>query len=903
MIKKLYLGLLPLFVFLQINVTKAQMVGTDAYIQGTSVEIGINGLGGYEGVNQTTSPPPVGYHARGVFLPFGFVANPQVNAWATYDGDFFTPGSPENGWGFQIGATTGSINSKGNNCTGLQQINGAFTNWSHLFNCYNATWEGDFTSATDLHFTISYDLVQTDLFYTTTVSIKNNTAATIPDLYYYRNVDPDNNEEISGTFTTTQTIVSQPASGCNLAHVQATSPTPWNSYLGFAAIGANWRADYGGFSNRAAADLWTGLGFTQTVGATNTADEAISLAYRIQNLAPGATETFKFVVILDPLSATAAINNLLYLSYPGSLTAPPSVCTPYADTIRTCGGPVPINIAGPIVGDFSWTWTPTTGLTPITGPSVSANPSVTTTYTAVGTPLSACVTPVSLTFVVLITPGGGIAPYITPVAPVCITTPPFNFVADTLGGVWSGTGISPTGTFNPATAGAGTYLITYTTTNTCNPMDTTYITVSGSDPTITPHIPVCAGSAPYTLTAASTGGVWSGGGISPTGVFTPSTPGTFVITYTLSGLCAAIDTVTLVVNPTVPPITGISYITPVCISGTNPTPITVVGFTAGGVYSSTPAGLSLNTGTGVVNLAGSTPGTYTITYSYAATGCGPAGSSNTTLVITPLIIPTLGFSYPTVCVSDTNAYPILVVGFTGGGTYSSTSGLVINPTTGVVNVNGSTPGTYTVTYTVIGSNTLCTANGSNTATITIKPLPLITISSDQTIFLGQNTALFTGGGGTYSWSPIQGLNNTTNDTVIASPATTTLYCVTVTNLGCIDSLCVKVTVDIPCPSNRNMGVPNAFTPNGDGINDELCLDGWDDCISKFEIRIFDRWGEKVFESKNPDFCWDGVYKGKPLDPAVFVYYITAVYNVDGAFPTSSTSVIKVNKTGNISLIR
>ncbi len=898
MLKRIFLSCAILLLSLY---TKAQMVGTDAYIQGTSVEIGINGLGGYEGVNQTTSPPPAGYHARGTFLPFGFIANPQVNSWATYDGDFFTPGSPENGWGFQIGSTTGSANSRGNNCAGLQQINGSFTNWSHNFNCYNATWEGDYTSATDIHFTISYDLVQTDLFYTTTVSITNNTTATIPDLYYYRNVDPDNNEEISGTFTTTQTIVSQPASGCNLAHVQATSPTPWNSYLGFAAIGANWRADYGGFSNRAAADLWTGLGFTQTVGATNTADEGISLAYRIQNLAPGATETFKFVVILDPSSATAAINNLLYLSYPGSLTAPPSVCTPYADTIRTCGGPVPINIAGPIVGDFSWTWTPTTGLTPITGPSVSANPSVTTTYTAVGTPLSACVTPVSLTFVVLITPGGGTAPYITPVAPVCITTPPFNFVADTLGGVWSGTGISPTGTFNPATAGAGTYLITYTTTNTCNPIDTTYITVSGSDPTITTHIPVCAGSSPYTLTAASTGGVWSGGGISPTGVFTPSTAGTFVITYTLSGLCAATDTVTLVVNPTVPPITGISYITPVCISGTNPTPIPVSGFTVGGVYSSTP-GLSLNTGTGVVNLAGSTPGTYTITYSYAATVCGPAGSSSTTLVITPLIVPVLGFSYNSVCVDGVDPSPITVAGFTTGGVYSC-PGLSINPATGVIDLSSSSPGTYTVTYTVTGSSVLCTSGGTSTSTITIKPLPVIIISSDQTIFLGQSTLIFASGGTIYNWSPSQGLNTTTNDSAIASPVVTTTYCVGVSSLGCIDTMCVKVNVEIPCPSNRNMGVPNAFTPNGDGNNDQLCLDGWDDCISNFEIRIFDRWGEKVFESKNPGFCWDGVYKGKPLDPAVFVYYITASYNVDGVLPTSQTSTTKVNKTGNISLIR
>src|ERR1700746_1123646 len=214
-----YTLLLVLSLFTNIHTTKAQIVGTEAYIQGTSVEIGISGLGGFEGSNTTIAPAPAGYHGRsGGAALFGFVANPQLNNWlgSNYDGDFFTPGSPENGWGFQIGAATGSSTSKGNNSTGLQQINGAITGWNHTFNCYTADWEGDYTSATDLHFHINYFLQQTDLYYTTTVSITNNTSATIPDMYYYRNVDPDNNETVGAGFTTQNTIVSQPGAGCNL---------------------------------------------------------------------------------------------------------------------------------------------------------------------------------------------------------------------------------------------------------------------------------------------------------------------------------------------------------------------------------------------------------------------------------------------------------------------------------------------------------------------------------------------------------------------------------------------------------------------------------------------------------------------------------------------------------------
>ncbi|MDQ3048966.1 MAG: hypothetical protein M3R27_15555, partial [Bacteroidota bacterium] len=338
---------------------KGQMVGTEAYTKGTSVEYGIDGNGGFEGVDTVVASPIPGMHFRSNTQYFGFVANPQLDAWATQDGDFFTPGTPENGWGYEIG--TAGIKGN-NNCNPVVEVPGAISSWSHVLNCYTTVWEGDATSGTDLHFKISYLLQETDLFYTTTVSVTNNTSTTIPELFYHRNLDPDNNITLSGSYTTTNSIVSQPGTGCNLAHVSATQSSPWLSYIGLAGVGSNFRVSYGGFSNRDASDLWNGFGFTQTVGSVNTADEAISLSYKIQNLAPGATETFNYVVILDNSAAANAINNLFYLNYPGSFTSPPSACTPYTDTARTCGDSVPVNVAGSIVGDFTWVWSPPTGL-------------------------------------------------------------------------------------------------------------------------------------------------------------------------------------------------------------------------------------------------------------------------------------------------------------------------------------------------------------------------------------------------------------------------------------------------------------------------------------------------------------------------------------------------------------
>jgi len=78
------------------------------------------------------------------------------------------------------------------------------------------------------------------------------------------------------------------------------------------------------------------------------------------------------------------------------------------------------------------------------------------------------------------------------------------------------------------------------------------------------------------------------------------------------------------------------------------------------------------------------------------------------------------------------------------------------------------------------------------------------------------------------------------------------------------------------------------------MNDEFCLQGWEQCIIDFTVIIFDRWGEKVFESKDPNFCWDGIYNNTIMDAQVFVYYIKAKYI------TLDKPIIK---KGNISLIR
>lgn len=126
-------------------------------------------------------------------------------------------------------------------------------------------------------------------------------------------------------------------------------------------------------------------------------------------------------------------------------------------------------------------------------------------------------------------------------------------------------------------------------------------------------------------------------------VFTNLNPGVYTITAQDTATGCISNGVTVTINPTAlnPSVTTFDYPTPVCISGTNPAPGNFApGFTINGTYTSTP-GLDLDINTGVINLAGSTPGTYVVTYAVTDNNalCYAAGSYPFTIVINPVINP------------------------------------------------------------------------------------------------------------------------------------------------------------------------------------------------------------------------------------------------------------------------
>jgi gliding motility-associated-like protein len=100
---------------------------------------------------------------------------------------------------------------------------------------------------------------------------------------------------------------------------------------------------------------------------------------------------------------------------------------------------------------------------------------------------------------------------------------------------------------------------------------------------------------------------------------------------------------------------------------------------------------------------------------------------------------------------------------------------------------------------------------------------------------------------------------------------TTLYTLTVSDGICTRSDTTEVKVyEIIC-EDPYVFIPNAFSPNGDNNNDVLFVRGL--FIEKMIFRVFDRWGEMVFESSDPAIGWDGTFRDKKLDPDVYDYYL------------------------------
>jgi gliding motility-associated-like protein len=170
---------------------------------------------------------------------------------------------------------------------------------------------------------------------------------------------------------------------------------------------------------------------------------------------------------------------------------------------------------------------------------------------------------------------------------------------------------------------------------------------------------------------------------------------------------------------------------------------------------------------------------------------------------------------------------------------------------------------------------------------------------DRTINLGDTTELYANVNSAwvsqYSWTPITGLFCPNCKITGARPVQSTTYTVLVTDdFGCTATDDVTISVDVVRP----VFIPNAFTPNVDGLNDTFHPFGGSSVLRVNQMAIFDRWGELVYRADNfgindPSSGWDGTFNGKVMNAGVFVYLIEIEF-IDG---------VKQSYQGDVNLIR
>jgi gliding motility-associated-like protein len=260
---------------------------------------------------------------------------------------------------------------------------------------------------------------------------------------------------------------------------------------------------------------------------------------------------------------------------------------------------------------------------------------------------------------------------------------------------------------------------------------------------------------------------------------------------------------------------------------------------------------------------------------------------------------TFGVSENSVCAGECieientsqNAATSWVWSFGAGATPSSYSGPDPGP------VCFPVAGTYTITLTA--SNVFGTVSTSQTITVTALPSVSATLSDttngvyveipDTLINMYQEAYLWAEGvpvGGELIWYPsgvsADGFTVNNGDSVIVNPFYDTYYVVSYSINGCTAYDTVLVNVNY----QEIVQVPNSFSPNGDGVNDFLKVltnvdadnnytNGFAEggAIAEIDFRIYNRYGILVFKTSDPHEGWDGTFKGKPENPATFVYTI------------------------------
>ena len=411
-----------------------------------------------------------------------------------------------------------------------------------------------------------------------------------------------------------------------------------------------------------------------------------------------------------------------------------------------------------------------------------------------------------------------------------------------------------TGEVDISASTAGTYVITYTDTDaatatfnlTINALPTVIVSVSAGT--------ICDGESTILTASGASTYVWNDGNTDNPRTVSPTTTTLFTATGTDSNGCTSSGGTTITVNPQDSAAFSYSANT-YCANGTDPTP-TITG-TVGGAFTST-AGLSINASTGEIDLDASTVGTYSITYT--TTGVCP---DNQSVNITINAADNAGFAYSASSYEPTDADPTPTITGLTGGTFSGTTGLVINSTTGEIDLSASTVATHTITYdTTSSGSSVC----PNTSTQTVE-IALSGISNVYSMaFDGVNDYIETG---------FNGLNGVSQTTI---------------------SIWVK---------SSNVILGRFLYGNRDTGNNGLACQTWTDgniyfYVSSASSLYFNMASAGIQNNQwfNLVFVFDGSQSSNTDKLKMYVNKNLITYTTSTTFPTTLQTSLKSFKIGN-----
>ncbi|WP_343748249.1 gliding motility-associated C-terminal domain-containing protein [Fluviicola sp.] len=441
--------------------------------------------------------------------------------------------------------------------------------------------------------------------------------------------------------------------------------------------------------------------------------------------------------------------------------------------------------------------------------------------------------------------------------PVPITVSPVATTGQT--GTLTGNGVSSSN-FNPTSAGVGNHTVTYFF------QDQFGCSNSASDSIIVHPLPVVSitnNQSPYCLSTTLAGLLLSpaGGQLSGTGVvnnqFIPSQAGvgTFTLTYTYQDAngCSNSTTITVQVVGSAP--ATLTIPSDLCIDSD---PVIMVANPGGGNFQvdGTASGSTFNSGNEGI-------GSHVITYSLTdANGCLTTASGTIQVHGLPdLQIPLNGiYCY------ETGVYPVSPT--PPGGTFTGANVLGNG-----INIQGVSPGSYTVSYTYTDSFG-CSNQLDKTYTVS-SPVPAKYTYETNCFQEATFTSLVSNPDYTYHWNignSYQGSGNAFA-VVFTSPGTYPVVFTVTDQFGCSYDSTGVVTI-AEGVKIEELGMPNIITPNGDGVNDRLEMPALlTDCF-EYEITIVNRWGNVVYSMDNNSSFFEGRDKhGNELSEGVYFYSI------------------------------